>query len=117
MKKTSVLLLFAFTILTIAGCGIEVPSEYKDVVGEWMGPTLTIKITSEGEVMTLQSEGKVEAGSVHEEINGPLQEITDDHFTFGPGSFTKEFKIDKLPYEENGTWYWEVEGEKLRKLD
>jgi len=110
---------FGMALLFLTSCGIAVPEKYKSITGKWMGSKMTMVITSEGEVQTLKmtTESNV-AGTLGEEVNGPLREIDDNHFVIGPGSFSvQEFKINRLPWEEDGVWYFEVDGNVMKKME
>ena len=112
-RKTGALLIAAVFLLTVFlyGCGIRVPAEKADYVGEWEGPEMYLSIAPNGHVEYKRRQGRTETT-----ISGPLQEFKGNDFLVGIPFLTATFVVSKPPYKEGDTWKMVVDGVELTKV-
>lgn len=110
--KTKVLFnLFLLVSLTwLSSCGVPVPADKMDYVGEWQAPNMYLSITADGRVKY-----KRKKGSMTKSIDAPLQGFDRNDFIVGVGSLKTTFRVDKPPYEDNGQWKMIVDGVTLTR--
>ncbi len=114
MKRKSLicLLLTVFALQVLTSCSTENKKDAADVAGKWEGENASMEITAEGNVKY-----KTFDEGFHEEYTGYLSEITEDSLKLNLLFMTKNFRINRMPYEENGETWFEVEGEKMKKVE
>lgn len=108
MKVRAVMVIL--TCLVLTACGIAVPGDKADYVGEWKGIGMSLVITSDGGVAYERTSG---GGSTS--VKGPLQSFDGDNFDVGVWLFSTTFVVSKPPYEDNGTWKMVVDGVELTR--
>lgn len=96
--------------LFVAGCGIEVPEDKSDYVGQWVGEDMSLAIEQGGAVSYERKKG-----SSTTKVNGPIQKFEDDNFVVGIPFLNTTFEVSKSPYEEEGVWKMVVDGVELTK--
>lgn len=96
--------------LFLYGCGIQVPEEKAQYVGEWRAPQMYLLITQDGSV-----EYKRIKGGARTSVSGPLRAFEGDNFVVGIPVFSTTFIVSKVPYEENGQWKMVVDGVTLTR--
>ena len=109
IRRALPLFLILLLGLLLAGCGKPVPAEYSNLVGEWNGPNMYLKIEASGAVNYRRT--KPDGSRVT--INGPIQEYRRDAFVVGIGPMTTEFKINRQPTQLTNGWEMVVDGVRL----
>jgi len=97
--------------LLLAACGIAVPPDRLDYVGDWRSEHTSLLITREGRV-----EYRHERENTKTSLEAPLQRFEGDDFYVGVGKLARQFKVDKRPYQVGADWAIVVDGEMLRKF-
>lgn len=114
VKKITVFLLLSISTFIMTSCGEEVPEEKSDYIGVWQGDNIFLEINANGDV----SYAKVtEEGGIEETIDSPIQGFDGDDFSIGYLFFTKDFKVEKPPFKEDGMWKMRVNGANLVKVE
>ena len=108
MKIRAVIVVLAGLMLT--ACGIAVPEDKANYVGEWKGIGMSLTITSDGGVAYERISG---GGSTS--VKGPLQSFEGDNFSVGLWFFSTMFVVSKPPYEDSGVLKMEVDGVELTR--
>src|SRR5262245_53070300 len=67
MRKVSITIILA-ALFVLAGCGVPVPPEKLDYVGEWRSPQMAVLITQDGSLRYKRVEG-----STTKSIEAPLK--------------------------------------------
>ena len=110
MRLKLPLILMLIALLT--ACGIAVPDDKRDYVGEWRAPQMSLRISRDGRVDYWRSEGRSKTS-----VSGPLQSFDGDDFTVGISFMTTTFDVAVPPHEDNGEWTMTVDGVRLSKMD
>ena len=95
----------------LAACGIAVPEDKSDYVGEWRAPDMSLLITRDGRVEYWRTEGMSKTS-----VSGPLQSFDGDDFTVGVGFMSTRFDVTVPPHEADGEWTMTVDGVRLRRI-
>lgn len=107
-KLTLVILL----VLLLNACGIPVPKDKSDYVGQWYGNSMTLNISADGSV----DYERVKNGTTTS-INAPIKQFEGDNFVVGIGAMTTTFEVAELPNLVGGEWQMVVDGERLTKAN
>jgi len=99
-------------LLHLSGCGIPVPADKADYVGEWEGDTISLEISANGSV-----DYERKQGAFTKSVSAPIQGFHGDDFTIGLFGLTTTFKVEQPPSEINGIWAMKVDGEQLIRAD
>lgn len=97
--------------LVLFACGISVPPEKSDYVGEWEGEYSELQIYQDGQVNFEKEEGNSST-----QVKGPITSFEGDDFSVGIACISTTFEVSKPPYQENGRWKMVVDGEELTKI-
>ena len=89
-------------------CGIPVPPDKREFVGQWKGSNVTLSITAEGRVGYHRVDG-----SVSESLAAPLKAFEGDDLVVGIGPFTKTFRVQKPPHRDGNVWTMVADGKQL----
>lgn len=106
MKLKAAMIVIA--CLLLSACGIPVPPEKTNYVGEWKGLGMSLIITPDGGVAYERI-----SGSGTNSVKGPLKAFDGDNFVVGILFVSTTFVVSKPPYEENGEWKMVVDGVEL----
>lgn len=98
-------------LLLLPGCGIPVPPDKTDYVGEWRAPQMYLSIAPDGQVRYARQEG-----SIRTRITGPIQEFRGHDFLVGLSFLSATFVVSKPPYKEGDGWKMVVDGVELTKV-
>ncbi len=110
-KRSYVYLLVSFLApLLFYGCGIQVPADKAQYVGEWQSPGMYLLITQDGSVKYKRIHG-----GVTRSVTGPLREFRGNDFTVGLPLISTTFVVSRPPYEDNGQWKMVVDGVTLTR--
>jgi hypothetical protein len=104
-------LAIVFLCLLLSACGIEVPADKQQYVGEWKGVGMTMVITSDGGFSYERIKGSGKTS-----INAPIQGFQGDNFTVGIGLFDTTFTVTVPPNNESGKWKMVVDGVELTRV-
>lgn len=110
MNVRAIAAVFLLTVF-LYGCGIPVPADKADYVGEWRAPEMYLSIAPDGRVEYKRHQERTETT-----ITGPLQEFKGNDFTVGLPFLTATFVVSKPPYKEGDTWKMVVDGVELTKV-
>ncbi|HWT15520.1 MAG TPA: hypothetical protein VN581_07035 [Patescibacteria group bacterium] len=108
--RLSPALTVAFCTL-LAACGIAVPDEKRDYVGEWRAVDMSLRITRDGRVEYWRSQGLSKTT-----VEGPLQSFDGDDFTVGVSVMTTTFDVTIPPHEADREWTMTVDGVRLKRV-
>lgn len=124
MKHASFLVIAIFTAILLTGCGKTNPmlQQYPQYVGEWQSTHDQLKIEKNGQVTYKYNnhENQSNADSQvslteHADIKAAITQYDAQHFEIGEGDLGKEFTVNRAPYEENGHWKMQVNGQVYTK--
>ena len=109
--------------LLLHGCGIEVPPEKQDYIGEWKFDSDTLQISlmiaADGWVEYRRSykeeNVKEEFSSETIEVSGKIKEFKGDDFVIRVLLIKTTFKVDKPPHRDTLNWKMTVDGVELTK--
>lgn len=94
--------------LLLAGCGMPVPADKAQYVGQWHAESMYLFISADGRV-----EYNRRSGNGHVSINGPIQRFTGNNFDVGLGPFSTTFVVSRPPWKDDGQWKMVVDGVEL----
>lgn len=94
----------------LAACGIAVPEDKSDYIGEWRAPDMSLHIRRDGRVEYWRKQGMSKTS-----VEGPLQAFDGDDFTVGLGFMSTRFDVSVPPHENNGEWTMIVDGVRLER--
>ena len=97
--------------LWLCACGIDIPAEKQNYIGQWQGENMELWIGANG---TIDYESW--KGAVNTEIEAPIQRFDGNNFDVGVWFFSTTFTVQKPPYQENGVWKMMVEGQELTRI-
>jgi hypothetical protein len=97
--------------LALCGCGVPVPEDKLDYVGQWEGDGMWLEITSDGHV-----EYELQRGSVRKSVSGPLKGFEGPGFVVGVWFIKTTFEVQRPPYREDEAWMMVVDGVKLTRM-
>jgi len=111
-KYIKIIFATLLTLTLLSGCGVPVPEDKSDYIGEWQSKEMYLLILADGSVdyKRLKNGGTVT-------ITGPLQEFQGDNFIVGVSFMKTTFEVSKVPYQENGVWKMVVDGVELTKME
>lgn len=114
------------TLCTLAlfGCGKTSPllEKQQDFIGEWKNDHSTLNIEKDGNAKfseQLRTEDKsaeqeIKTSSISD-IKAPITQFDAQHFTIGDGTLSKQFKIDRAPFKQDGKWHVILNGQLYTK--
>ena len=111
-KKISLFGVTTLCLLWLSSCGIPLPADKMNYVGEWRAPGMYLLILADGSVKYK----RIKKGFT-KSIEAPLQGFDRDDFIVGIGSLKTTFRVDKPPYQENGQWKMVVDGVTLIRVN
>jgi hypothetical protein len=106
-RHTVVLPLLA---LMLSACGMPVPPDKSEYVGEWQGKSMVLLITQDGSVRY-----KRVRDGVSTSIEAPLKRFDGDDFVVGVGPMSTVFIVSKPPFHDGGGWKMVVDGVELTR--
>jgi hypothetical protein len=109
MSIRTIPVIFLLTMF-LSGCGIPVPPERADYVGEWRSPQMRLSIAPDGQV-----EYERRDGGSSSKITGPIQAFKGNDFLVGIPFLSATFVVSKPPYKDGETWKMVVDGVELTK--
>jgi hypothetical protein len=95
----------------LAACGIAVPEDKSDYIGEWRAVDMGLRITPDGRVEYWRTQGQSKTS-----VKGPLQSFDGDDFTVGISFMTTTFDVSVPPHEADGEWTMTVDGVRLKRV-
>ncbi len=105
-------LLSILTLCILLGaCGIAVPEDKSDYIGEWRAADMSLLITRDGRVEYWRTQGMSKTS-----VSGPLQAFEGEDFLVGLSFMTTKFDVSVPPHEENGEWRMTVDGVQLQRI-
>lgn len=119
MKRAS-FFLTAGLVLMLAACGKTNPmlEQHPEYIGHWQSSNDTLQIEKNGQVTYKhheQQDKKTPDSEVslseRADIKASISQFNDDSFEIGQGELGKGFKIDHMPYKENGQWKMQLNGQ------
>lgn len=114
------------TLCTLAlfGCSKTSPllEKQQDFIGQWKNDSSTLEIEKDGDAKFsehLKAENKsasqdIKTSSVSD-IKAPITQFDTQHFVIGDGTMSKEFKIDRAPFKQDGKWHVILNGQLYTK--
>lgn len=109
MRK--LLWLFAACGLVLAACAKPLPPERLAYAGQWRSTTMSLLITTGGNVNYRRVEG-----GTSRSVNGPLRSFEGDNFVVGVGPVKATFVVSVPPHEDSGAWKMTVDGVELTRV-
>ncbi|WP_343597441.1 hypothetical protein [Acinetobacter sp.] len=93
-------------------------TEKADMVGYWENPQHKLIILKDGQLKYIETEHQevktaslAEQSNYQSEIEAPITQLDNQHIQVGTGDFATSFKINKLPYQEQGKWKMIINGQ------
>lgn len=111
MQCSSFRIVVIASLLLLAACGIAVPEDKADYVGEWRSVEMTLRITREGRVEYKRSKGMTSTS-----VEGPLQAFEGEDFIVGVSFMTTKFDVSVPPHQDGDDWYMTVDGVRLKRV-
>ncbi len=110
--KSSILVGFLLFLIpfAICGCGIQVPADKTEYVGEWRSAGMYLLITRDGSVVYQRIKG-----GVTKSVSGPIRAFEGDNFIVGIPMITTTFVVSEPPHLDNKQWKMTVDGVVLVK--
>ena len=103
MKKVLVIALIALvTVFTSCGSKTPLTEDQKEYAGKWFA--------SDGTWLQIYNNGGGDFKMSSSNVTGGSTVITDNTITIGLLGLDTEFEIDESPYELDGAWYMELDG-------
>jgi hypothetical protein len=102
------LVLAAFLLAILAGCGEPVPADKQQYVGEWHGTDMMLVITPDGSVRYKRRKDKNTTS-----VSAPLQRFDGASFYVGIGILSTRFDVSKPPHQDGNVWKMTVDGVEL----
>ncbi|WP_111858955.1 hypothetical protein [Acinetobacter sp. CFCC 10889] len=118
--KTTIYWVMLSSCIVLTACSKNSPllENNKDYIGEWKNESSTLNIAQDGKVKFaehIKSERKNASSdmksSTISNINAPLTEFNTQYFQIGQGDLSKQFKINKAPFQQDGQWRVVLNGE------
>ena len=110
-RKRSVLaFLIIMAAVLVHGCGIKLPEDKLEYVGEWQSREMYLLITRNGSVRYSRLK---EGGTTS--VSGPIRAFEGDNFIVGVPMITTTFVVSEPPHLENKQWKMTVDGVTLVK--
>jgi hypothetical protein len=94
--------------LALSACGVPVPAERADYVGEWQHPAMYLLITEDGSIRYRRIRGGATTS-----IEGPLRGFDGPHFSVGVWPMVAKFEVSVPPHQADGEWRMVVDGVEL----
>lgn len=107
LKLLSILMLSAL----LGACGIAVPEDKSDYIGEWRATDMSLLITRDGRVEYWRTLGMSKTS-----VSGPLQAFEGEDFVVGLSFMTTKFDVSSPPHEDHGEWTMTVDGVRLQRV-
>jgi hypothetical protein len=106
--------IFVFLIIMAAGlmcgCGIQVPADRAEYVGEWQSREMYLLITQDGSVKYSRIKGGVTTS-----VSGPIRAFEGNNLVVGVPMITTTFVVSEPPHLSNNQWKMTVDGVTLVK--
>lgn len=111
-KKTPVAALFGIfsLVFLLYGCGIQVPPEKAEYVGEWQSREMYLLITQDGSVRYERIKG-----GVTKSVSGPIRAFDGNNFIVGVPMVATTFMVSEPPHLVDNQWRMTVDGVTLVK--
>ncbi|MDA3851470.1 MAG: hypothetical protein PF447_09380 [Spirochaetaceae bacterium] len=109
--KKSLISLVLMLLLILASCGIELPVSHYDLAGEWEGGFTGIIINQSGKISYWEKNG-----TSKKTVEAPLQEIDGNILKIGLGNMTTVIEITRMPWQEDGETWMEINGRTVRQI-
>lgn len=104
-------LIVCLLVLLLTACGIPIPPDKADYVGEWKSVGMSLVITSDGAV-----DYKRTSGGFSKSVSGPIKAFDGDNFIVGILFFATTFEVSVPPHNDNGSWKMVVDGVELTRV-
>ena len=90
-------------------CGSKTPltDSQKIYAGKW--------VANDGTWLQIYNNGGGDFKQSNSNVTGGSATITDNTITIGLFGINSEYSIDKVPFEENGVWLMELDGNTYQK--
>jgi hypothetical protein len=120
LMKARTIILGSMLSLIIVGCSKTSPllENQKDYIGKWKNDSSTLIIEKDGDAkysQHLKAETKTTSSDIStsslSNIKAPITALDAQHIQIGEGSMSKEFKVDKPPFEQDGKWKVILDGQ------
>jgi hypothetical protein len=110
-KRVVVSVVFAMLLaVTLAGCGIKVPDDKRDYIGEWEGgENDALIIAASGQVETFHAEGNATSTQ-----SARLKAFEGNNLVLVIGS---TIVVSQPPHQEGGKWVMVANGIRLERKD
>ena len=105
--KTPLLLVLAMLLVS---CGVPVPADKLDYVGEWTAEGMSLLITRDGSIVY----HRLRKGA-RTSMDAPLKGFHGNDFEVGVGPMSTIFKVDDPPHQVEGHWRMTVDGVELTR--
>ena len=107
MRTRTTIAVMAWALL-LAACGVAVPADKADYVGQWDAEGMSLLITRDGSIRYL----RLRKGA-RTSIDGPLKGFAGNDFEVGIGPMTTTFKVSAPPHRVGDEWRMTVDGVEL----
>jgi hypothetical protein len=100
---------FLIALLLVA-CGVAVPADKADYVGEWTAEGMSLLVTQDGSVVYHRMKKGAKTS-----IDAPLKGFKGDDFEVGLGPMVTTFKVSSPPHKVGDRWLMTVDGVELSR--
>lgn len=104
-KRFIFAVLIIIAAVLIYGCGIQVPADKAEYVGEWQSREMYLLITQDGSVKYQRIKG-----GVTKSVSGPIRAFEGNNFIVGVPMITTTFVVSEPPHLSNSQWKMTVDG-------
>lgn len=124
MRYLSILWI-SLCVLSMSSCTKTSPllESHLEYIGQWKNDTSSLKIDKSGQVKYvehLEAEENLESQKIKttavSDIKAPITQFNQQHFQIGQGTLSKQFKIDRAPFKQNGKWRVIINGQLYTKI-
>ena len=102
--------IFMLLCMLLAACGVAVPDDKADYVGEWTAPDMYLLITRDGSIVYRRMKKGAKVS-----VEAPLKGFKGDDFEAGIGPMATVFKVSAPPHQIDGAWLMTVDGAEMTR--
>lgn len=119
-----IMILIGMYTSILASCTKTSPllENHLEFVGQWKNENSALKIDKNGQVKYVehleiidQTASQNIKSSATSDIKAPITQFNQQQFQIGQGTLSRQFKIDRAPFKQNGKWRIIINGQLYTK--